>query len=83
MLMSKPRRAGTASDGAAATRIPTKRRNQMSKKALQRRKPVHRKRHTQKDNEWAGVGQTFNTGYNTGFAIGFEDGHQSAYEQQP
>ncbi|CAM4080419.1 hypothetical protein PAAL109150_08705 [Paenibacillus alkaliterrae] len=50
---------------------------------LQRRNPANRKRLTQKENEQAGFGQTFNDGYNTGFAKGFEDGHQAAYEQRP
>lgn len=53
------------------------------KKSLQRRKPVQRKRLTQKSNERIQFGQVFNNGYNTGFAKGFEDGHQLAYEQQP
>ncbi|MEV5030116.1 hypothetical protein [Paenibacillus sp. LPE1-1-1.1] len=53
------------------------------KKSLQRRKPVQRKRLTQKNNERVQLGQVFNNGYNTGFAKGFEDGHQLAYEQQP
>ncbi|WP_277755822.1 hypothetical protein [Paenibacillus luteus] len=44
---------------------------------------MHRKRLTQKENEQAELGQTFNDGYNTGFAKGFEDGHQSAYENKP
>ncbi|WP_155971442.1 hypothetical protein [Paenibacillus sp. Soil522] len=54
-----------------------------TKKTLQRRKSVQRKRLTQKNNERVKLGQVFNNGYNTGFAIGFEDGHQLAYEQQP
>lgn len=83
MPQSKRKAAATASGGAASPRKRTKRRNQPGKKPLQRRNPVYRKRLTQKENERANLGHTFNNGFNAGFAAGFEDGHQLGYEQQP
>ncbi|OMF31779.1 hypothetical protein BK133_15355 [Paenibacillus sp. FSL H8-0548] len=65
------------------TRKGAKRRATAGKKTLQRRKPVHRKRLAQKENERAELGKIFNDGYNHGFAKGFEDGHHAAYEKRP
>ncbi|MGO4547043.1 hypothetical protein AB4Z29_19845 [Paenibacillus sp. 2TAB23] len=82
MLRNKRSTAASISKGSKNTRKTTGRRSIASQKTLLRRKPVARKRFTQKENERAELGQTFNDGYNTGFAKGFEDGHQAAYKKR-
>jgi flagellar biosynthesis/type III secretory pathway protein FliH len=83
-LLSNRKKNGTgAAEQTRGSRKRAGRRGVTAKKTLLRRKPMHRKRLTQKENEQAELGQTFNDGYNTGFTKGFEDGHQAAYENKP
>ncbi|OBZ13371.1 hypothetical protein [Bacillus sp. FJAT-26390] len=83
MLNNKRKASLGLKSSAKGTRKRTLRRNSIVKKSLQRRKPLLRKRFTQKENEQAELGQTFNNGYNAGFAKGFEDGHLAAYKLRP
>jgi flagellar biosynthesis/type III secretory pathway protein FliH len=82
LLNNKRKATQGLKNSAKGTRKRTSRRN-IVKKTLQRRKPLLRKRFTQKENEQAELGQTFNKGYNAGFAKGFEDGHHAAYKMRP
>jgi flagellar biosynthesis/type III secretory pathway protein FliH len=82
LLKNKMKAAPSSKDSPKGSRKRTSRRNSIEKKTLHRRKPLLRKRFSQKENEQAEFGQTFNIGYNNGFAKGFEDGHQAAYENR-
>ncbi|WP_146022687.1 hypothetical protein [Paenibacillus castaneae] len=82
MLKSRLTSAQRTKERAAVPSKRTNRSNQTNQNTLLRRKKTYRERLTQKENERASLGLTYNEGFNTGFAKGFEDGHQAAYEQQ-